>query len=46
MDVSDARQAGYVIAPTMTYEEPGMSLLTDFIIPLPTYYGPAEAHAQ
>lgn len=30
----------------MTYEEPGMSLLTDFIIPLPTYYGPAEAHAQ
>ena len=41
-----AREAHYVIAPTMSYETPAMTTLTDFVISMPTYYGPEEAYAQ
>jgi anaerobic selenocysteine-containing dehydrogenase len=41
-----AREAHYVIAPTMAYETPGMTVLTDFIIAMPTYYGPDQAWSQ
>jgi len=43
---ASARVADYVIAPTMFYETPSVTLLTDFLITMPTYYGPAQAHAQ
>ncbi|TAK70645.1 MAG: molybdopterin dinucleotide-binding protein [Actinomycetota bacterium] len=43
---ASARAADYVIAPTMFYEVPGFTALTDFVIALPTYYGPAQAHGQ
>lgn len=41
-----ARLADYVIAPKLAYETPGMTLMTDFIIAMPTYYGPAESYAH
>jgi anaerobic selenocysteine-containing dehydrogenase len=41
-----AREADFVIAPTMFYEAPCVTLKTDFIINMPTYYGPAVAHSQ
>jgi anaerobic selenocysteine-containing dehydrogenase len=41
-----ARLAHYVIAPTMPYEAPAMTTLTDFMVLIPTYYGPAVAYAQ
>jgi anaerobic selenocysteine-containing dehydrogenase len=40
-----ARYAHYVIAPTMAYEVPGATLVTDVLIAT-HYYGPAEAYAQ
>jgi anaerobic selenocysteine-containing dehydrogenase len=43
---ASARVADYVIAPTMFYETPGVTLMTDFVISMPTYYGPAQAHSQ
>jgi anaerobic selenocysteine-containing dehydrogenase len=41
-----AREADFVIAPTMFYEAACVTLKTDFIINMPTYYGPAVAHSQ
>jgi anaerobic selenocysteine-containing dehydrogenase len=41
-----ARLADYVIAPPMFYEKPGITMTTDFMIQMPTYYGPAVAYAQ
>jgi anaerobic selenocysteine-containing dehydrogenase len=41
-----ARLAHFVIAPPMFYEKPGITMTTDFMIQMPTYYGPAVAHAQ
>ena len=38
--------ADYVIAPPMFYEIPSMTLVTDFVISMPTYYGPDRAHSQ
>lgn len=43
---STARFADYVIAPKMSYETPAATLLTDLVISMPTYYGPAESYAQ
>jgi anaerobic selenocysteine-containing dehydrogenase len=43
---STSRLADYVIAPRLSYEVPGMTLLTDFIISMPTWYGPHEAYAD
>lgn len=41
-----ARLADFVIPTTMPYETPAATLLTDYIISMPTYYGPAEAYGQ
>ena len=41
-----AREAHYIIAPTLPYETPGMTMLMDYIITMPTYYGPGEAWSQ
>ena len=41
-----AREAHYIIPPRLPYEMPGMSVLIDFMIALPTYYGPGEAWSQ
>ncbi len=41
-----ARLADFVIPTTMAYETPAATLLTDFVIAMPTYYGPAEAYAH
>jgi anaerobic selenocysteine-containing dehydrogenase len=41
-----AREAHYVIPPSMAYETPGMTTVTDFVIAMPTYYGPDRAWAQ
>jgi anaerobic selenocysteine-containing dehydrogenase len=41
-----ARLAHFVIAPPMFYEKPGITMTTDFMIQMPTYYGPAVAYAQ
>jgi anaerobic selenocysteine-containing dehydrogenase len=43
---ASARAADYVIAPPMFYEVPSVTLVTDFVISMPTYYGPAQAHSQ
>jgi anaerobic selenocysteine-containing dehydrogenase len=41
-----ARQAHYVIAPTMFYEVPGATLLIDAMFQLRNWYGPERAHSQ
>jgi len=43
---STARFADYVIAPRMPLEMPAATLLTDLVISMPTYYGPAESYSQ
>jgi anaerobic selenocysteine-containing dehydrogenase len=41
-----ARMAHYVIAPTMAYEKPAATLMTDNLVLMPHWYGPAVAYGQ
>jgi anaerobic selenocysteine-containing dehydrogenase len=43
---STARLADYVIAPKMSYETPGTTILVDGVMAGRTFYGPAEAYAH
>lgn len=41
-----SRYADYVLAPRMSYEVPGMTVLNDIVINMRTYYGLHEAHSH
>jgi anaerobic selenocysteine-containing dehydrogenase len=43
---STARLAHYVVAPTLPYEVPGATLLTDSLVAMPHWYGPHVAYGQ